>query len=70
VTEGRWYVIIVLKVHASREDTVNHEESYEELECMFGKFLKYLMKIFIGDFNAKVGREDFFNATIGNKSLH
>jgi hypothetical protein len=28
------------------------------------------MKILIGDFNAKVGREDIFKPTIGNKSLH
>jgi hypothetical protein len=28
------------------------------------------MKILLGDFNAKVGREDIFKPTIGNKSLH
>jgi hypothetical protein len=28
------------------------------------------MKILLGDFNAKVGREDTFKATIGNESLH
>jgi hypothetical protein len=28
------------------------------------------MKILLGDFNAKVGREDIFKLTIGNKSLH
>jgi hypothetical protein len=28
------------------------------------------MKIFIGDFNAKVGREDIFKPIIGNESLH
>jgi hypothetical protein len=28
------------------------------------------MKILIGDFNAKVGREDIFQPTIGNESLH
>jgi hypothetical protein len=34
------------------------------------KFPKYQMKILLGDFNAKVGREDIFKPTIGNKSLH
>jgi hypothetical protein len=28
------------------------------------------MKILVGDFDAKVGREDIFNLTIGNESLH
>jgi hypothetical protein len=28
------------------------------------------MKILLGDFNARVGREDIFKPTIGNESLH
>jgi hypothetical protein len=28
------------------------------------------MKILLGDFNAKVSREDIFKPTIGNESLH
>ena len=28
------------------------------------------MKILSGDFNAKLGRENIFNPTIGNESLH
>jgi hypothetical protein len=28
------------------------------------------MKILLGDFNGKVGREDIFKPTIGNESLH
>jgi hypothetical protein len=28
------------------------------------------MKTMLGDFNAKVGREDIFKPTIANKSLH
>jgi hypothetical protein len=28
------------------------------------------MKILLGDFDAKVGREDIFKPTIGNESLH
>jgi hypothetical protein len=28
------------------------------------------MKILLGDFNAKVGREDIFKPTVGNESSH
>ncbi|PNF43921.1 hypothetical protein B7P43_G02818 [Cryptotermes secundus] len=42
----------------------------EEILKYFDKFPKYSMKILLGDFNAKVGKEDIFKATIGNKSVH
>jgi hypothetical protein len=34
------------------------------------KFPKYHIKILLGDFNAKVSREDIFKPTTGNESLH
>jgi hypothetical protein len=42
---------------------------YKEFEPVFDKFPKYHMKILLGDFNAKVGREDIIKPTIGNESL-
>jgi hypothetical protein len=42
----------------------------EELEQVFDHFPKYHMKILLGDFNAKLGREDTLKLTIGNESLH
>jgi hypothetical protein len=43
---------------------------YEELEHVFDHFPRHHMKILLGEFNAKVGRENIFKPTIGNKSLH
>jgi hypothetical protein len=37
---------------------------------VFDKFPKLLMKILLGDFNAKVGKEIMFTPTIGKESLH
>jgi exonuclease III len=67
-----WCHIIVLNVHAPTEDKTDDvkDSFYEELERVFHKFPKYHMNILLGDFNAKVGREDIFKPTIGNESLH
>ena len=43
---------------------------YEELEQVFDHFPKCHMKILLGDFNAKVERENIFKPTIGQESLH
>jgi hypothetical protein len=46
---GRWYDIIVLNVHAPTDDKIYDikDRFYEELECVFDKFSKYHMKIFL-----------------------
>ena len=64
--------IIVLNLHApSEEKRDNSKDSfYEELEQVFDHFPKYDMKILLGDFNAKVGRENIFKLTMGNERLH
>jgi exonuclease III len=43
---------------------------YEELGQAFDHFPKYHTKILLGDFNAKLGRDDIFKPTNENKSLH
>jgi len=63
VLRGRWLHIILVNVHArSEEKSEDLKDSfYEELEEVFDHFPKYHMKIVLGDFNAKVGREDIFS---------
>jgi endonuclease/exonuclease/phosphatase family metal-dependent hydrolase len=46
------------------------DSSYEELECIFHEFPKYRMRVLLGDFNAKIGKEEIFKPTIGNENLH
>jgi exonuclease III len=72
ILRGRWCDIIVLNVHAPTEDKTDDIKNrfYEELEQVFDKFLKYHMEILLGDFSAKVGKEDIFKPTIGTESLH
>ena len=67
VLRGRWRNIIVVNVHAPSEEKSDESKDsfYEELEQVFDHFPKYHMKILLGDFNAKVGRENVFKPTIG-----
>jgi hypothetical protein len=57
-------------VHAPTEnkDDVIKDSFYEELEQVFDQFPRYHMKIFLGDFNAKVGTEGIFKPIISNES--
>jgi hypothetical protein len=59
-------------VHAPSEEKGDYsKDSFcEELEQVFHHFRTYQLKTLLGDFNAKVGREDIFKPTIGNESLH
>jgi hypothetical protein len=43
---------------------------YEKLGHVFHQFPRYDMKILLGDFNAKVGKEDIIKPKIGNESSH
>ena len=72
VLRGRWCDIIVLNARATSEEKTDSAKDsfYEESEHVFNHFPKYDMKILLGDFNAKVGRENNFKPTIGNESLH
>ena len=72
VLRSRWCNIIVLNVHAPSEEKSDSAKDsfYEELEQIFDHFPKYDKKIILGDFNAKVGRENIFKPTVGSESLH
>ena len=59
-------------MHAlSEEKSDDSKDSfYEELEQVFYSFPNFHMTILLGDFNAKVGRENIFKPTNGNEGLH
>ena len=46
------------------------EEFYNLLEQNINQIANSNIKIILGDFNAKVGKEDIYKPTIGNESLH
>ncbi|EFN64073.1 Craniofacial development protein 2, partial [Camponotus floridanus] len=72
VVQGRWYKIAIINGHAPTEDKDDEIKDgfYEELERLVDQLPNDYMKIVLGDFNAKIGKEDFFRPTIGFESLH
>jgi hypothetical protein len=71
VLRGLWCNIIVLNEHAPTEEKSDDSKDsfYEKVDKVFDHFSKYHTKIRLGDFNAKLGREDTFKPTMGNESL-
>jgi hypothetical protein len=70
ITLKGWCNITVLNMHAPTvdKDDFIKDSFYEELEQVFDQFPRYHMNILLGDFKAKVGREDMFKPIIGNES--
>jgi len=68
VLRGRWCNITVLNAYAPTEERSDdsRDNVCEELEQVFYHFSKHHMTILLGDFNAKVGRENIFKLKIGN----
>jgi exonuclease III len=63
ILRGCWCNITVLNEHAPCEDKSDDvkDNFCEELTHVFDQFRRYEMRILLGDFNAKVCREDIFN---------
>lgn len=69
---GRWFNITIINVYAPTEDKDEEvkDDFYEKLENVVDHIQKYDIKIVLGDFNAKIGREPHFKPIIGAQSLH
>jgi exonuclease III len=67
---GRWCDITVANVYAPTEDKIDDgkDSFYEVIERLLDKFPKYHTNISLGDFNAKVGKEDISKPKNGNES--
>jgi hypothetical protein len=71
VLTGRRSLEVVLNVDAPSEEKSDHSKDsfYEKLEQVFDHYLKHHLNIRLGDFNAKLWRNDIFKPTFGNESL-
>jgi len=62
----------LINVHAPTNKKTEEvkEELCNLLEQNINQIANSNIKIILGDFNAKVGKEDVYKPTIGNESLH
>jgi hypothetical protein len=67
---GCWCDIVV-NIHATTGDKVDDMKASvcEELECVFSKFSKYHVNTLLGDFSAKVGKENIFKPIFRNENI-
>jgi hypothetical protein len=63
-------IVLHLPARSGEKSDDSKDSLYEELEQVFGHFTRYLMKILLGDLNAKLGRGDIFKPKTGNENLH
>lgn len=68
---GYWCHIVILIVHVPTDNKNDYvkDSSYEGLECVPNLFSKYHLNIMLGDFKAKVGREDTFQTDNQSQEL-
>lgn len=64
--------ICLINIHAPTEnsDEVDKDEFYEEVTRIYDRVPENVIKIMLGDANAKIGKELMFVPTIGLKSVH
>lgn len=64
--------VSLINFYAPTEEKENgiKEEFYSHLDMIHDSIPRRLQKIILGDFNAKIGREDVFRPIIGRESIH
>lgn len=70
--KGKYRKINIINVHAPTEEKEEEvkDRFYEEVDESLNKLPKFDVKILLGDFNAKIGREAEYKEVTGGKSRH
>jgi len=70
--KAKWFSYTLINVHAPTNEKTEEikEEFYKLLEQNISQIARSDIKITLGDFNAKVGKEIIYKSSIGNEGLH
>jgi len=70
--KAKWFCCILINVHTPTNKKTKEvkEKFYNLSEQNINKIANSYIKIILGDFNAKVGKEAIYKPTNGNESLH
>lgn len=70
--DTKWFGVVFVNVHAPTEDKDDNEKDdfYSLLDNTLWEIPRGCVQIILGDFNAKIGREECFKPIIGGHSLH
>jgi len=70
--KGKFRNITVISAHApmNEKDDQEKESLYENLEDVYNRIPRYDMVIIIGDFNAKIGKQDYQQQVVGPYTIH
>ncbi|KAL4135669.1 hypothetical protein QTP88_007267 [Uroleucon formosanum] len=69
-TKPKEICLINIHVPTENSDGVDKDEFYEEVTRIYDRVLENVIKIVLGDANAKIGKELMFVPTIGLESVH
>jgi len=70
--KAKWFSCTPINAHAPTNEKTEEikEEFYSLLQHNTNQLARSDIKIILGDFNAKVGKESIYKPTTGNESLH
>ena len=66
---GRFFNTTCVHAPTEEKDEIQKDDFYEDLERMYLKVPKHDIKVMMGDFNAKVGKEPGLAPNVGKYSL-
>ena len=70
--KAKWFSSTLINIHAPNNEKTEEikEEFYNLIQQNINQIANSYIKIILGDFNSKAGKEDIYKPTIGNESLH